>query len=271
MAWQVMSIPLLLVSSSHSEVGPAVDNVVDKNDGHDGHDVHADDSITTTTNTTTHTNTNTATTNQNENKNNRKNTIATRMILKLLGRIMMVQLLLFTLLASWSLFKRYHPTQNCYHHGIVIADGHDLDVSTSTNTTRTTATTNNNNVNNWTTKNMMMNQGGLPYTISNAPNYDTEQLSQRYQYFDVYSLPIQSLYSQVHWTSHGSIPLPLHIIRRFQNGTVMALMGYEVDQVRNDPITGQEVSVPITWTYNHHYMAVRKVTTVLPVVGTVIR
>ena len=36
----------------------------------------------------------------------------------------------------------------------------------------------------------------------------------------------------------------------------MALMGYEVDRVRNDPTTGKEVSVPITWAYNHHYMVV---------------
>jgi hypothetical protein len=242
MAWQVMSIPLLLVSSSHSEVGPAVGDVVDKNDGYDGHDVHDDDDSITTTTTTTHTtNTTTATNNQNENEN-----VVTCMM-NLIRRIMIVELLVFTLLASWVSYKDHHPTQ----------------------TTTTAATDEYMPLIPY--KKLMMNRGGLPYTISNAPNYDTEQLSQRYQYFDMYSLPIQSVYSQVHWTSHGSIPLPLHIIRRFQNGTVMALMGYEVDQVRNDPITGLEVSVPITWTYNHHYMAVSKVTTVLPVVGTVIR
>lgn len=103
-----------------------------------------------------------------------------------------------------------------------------------------------------------MNQGGLPYRIANAPDFDTEELSKLYDYFDVYSLPIKTLYSQVHWTSHGAIPLPDHIIDRFQDGKVMALMGYEVDQVRDDPVTGEEVSVPITWAYNHHYIAVRK-------------
>jgi hypothetical protein len=101
-----------------------------------------------------------------------------------------------------------------------------------------------------------MNQGGLPYRISNAPNFDTDELSKSYEYFDMYSLPIKTLYSQVHWTSHGPIKFPDHIIERFQDGKVMALMGYEVDQVRIDPETGREESVPITWAYNHHYMVV---------------
>jgi hypothetical protein len=230
---------MLLVSSSHTEVGPAVDDVVDKNDGHDGHDVHDDDSITTTTTTTTTHTTNTTTATNIEDEFEK----VVQCMIKLVGRILMVGTLLFTIWFSWAVFKSHHPTDGATDEYKPLLPY----------------------------KILMMNRGGLPYTISNAPNYDTEQLSQRYKYFDVYSLPIQSVYSQVHWTSHGSIPLPLHIIQRFQNGTVMALMGYEVDQVRNDPITGQEVSVPITWTYNHHYMAVSKVTTVLPVVGTVIR
>jgi len=101
-----------------------------------------------------------------------------------------------------------------------------------------------------------MNAGGLPYRISNAPAYDTEALSRTTEYFDMYSLPIKTLYSQVHRTSHGGLKLPENIIERFQGGKVMALMAYEVDQVRNDPTTGQEVSVPLTWAYNHHYMVV---------------
>ncbi|KAL3928147.1 MAG: hypothetical protein SGARI_005125 [Bacillariaceae sp.] len=82
-----------------------------------------------------------------------------------------------------------------------------------------------------------MNQGGLPYTIANAPTYDTEELSKSYEYFDVYSLPIKPLYSEVHWTSHGHLPLPDEVIQRFENGKVMALMGYEVDQVLEQPVT----------------------------------
>ena len=101
-----------------------------------------------------------------------------------------------------------------------------------------------------------MNQGGVPYRIANAPTYDIEELAKSYEYFDVYSLPIKTLYSEVHWTSHGNQPLPDALTKRFEN-KVMALMGYEVDQVRTDPETGEEVSMPITWAYNHHYMAVR--------------
>jgi hypothetical protein len=100
-----------------------------------------------------------------------------------------------------------------------------------------------------------MNEGGVPYSIANAPYYDTEELAKSYEYFDVYSLPIKTLYSQVHWTSHGNLPLPDDVIKRYEDGKVMALMGYEVDQVRTDPKTGEEVSLPITWAYNHHYIA----------------
>ncbi|VEU35647.1 unnamed protein product [Pseudo-nitzschia multistriata] len=97
------------------------------------------------------------------------------------------------------------------------------------------------------------------------------------RFFDVYSRPIRSVYSQVHWTSHGTIPLPRPVVDRYGGkgaGTkaerssgampeardepatdTMAVVGYEVDQVRIDPSTGREVPVPITWAYNHHYMA----------------
>ncbi len=108
-----------------------------------------------------------------------------------------------------------------------------------------------------------MNGGGLAYGIANAPDYDTEWILKdpTVQFFDAYSKPIRSLYSQVHWTSHGDISLPENVVQRYDNnndeGTTdtMAILGYEVDQVRIDPQTGKEVSVPITWAYNHHYMA----------------
>jgi hypothetical protein len=100
-----------------------------------------------------------------------------------------------------------------------------------------------------------MNQGGLPYQIANAETFDTEYLAANTTYFDVYSLPIRTLYSQVHWTGHGDIPLPPAIVEGFSNGKVLAMVGYEVDQVRLDEATGEEVSVPISWAYNHHYCA----------------
>lgn len=112
-------------------------------------------------------------------------------------------------------------------------------------------------------KRSWMNSGGLPYRIANAPDFDTEWILKdpTVMFFDSYSRPIKSLYSQVHWTSHGNIPLPNDIVQRYDGSNAqtksdtIAVVGYEIDQVRIDPDTGQEISVPITWAYNHHYMA----------------
>ena len=88
-----------------------------------------------------------------------------------------------------------------------------------------------------------MNQGGA-YKIANSDTFDTEYADDR-EYFEVYSKPIKTLYSQVHWVSHFNIPLPQDIIDRFDGGKIMAVTGYEVDQVRRLE-SGEEVSVPIT-------------------------
>ena len=68
------------------------------------------------------------------------------------------------------------------------------------------------------------------------------------------------LRSQNFWTDQGNNPIPAHIVERFK-GKVMAITGYEQDQVMVTPV-GQpgvnpekDVSVPINWAYNHHYMA----------------
>ena len=62
------------------------------------------------------------------------------------------------------------------------------------------------------------------------------------------------------WTDQGNQPLPKEIVDRF-DGKVMAIVGYEADQVMVQP-TGKpgadptkDVSVPINWAYDHHYMA----------------
>lgn len=70
------------------------------------------------------------------------------------------------------------------------------------------------------------------------------------EYFEMYGPVITSLYSQVVWTTYQPIPLPADIVERF-DGKPMAIVGMESDQVRNG--THGEVSVPITWSYNHHY------------------
>jgi hypothetical protein len=90
------------------------------------------------------------------------------------------------------------------------------------------------------------------YKIGNSDRFDTEYQG---EFFDVYSKPISTLYSEVHWMSHGNLPLPQDIVERFENGKVMAVTGYEVDQVMTDPDSGEDRSVPITWAYNHHYTA----------------
>jgi hypothetical protein len=79
--------------------------------------------------------------------------------------------------------------------------------------------------------------------------------------FDVYVGPITSFYSQVWWAALPEARLPDHIRRRF-NDTAMAIIGYEVDQVRrkgdkdrDGSILPEDISVPINVAYNHHHDA----------------
>eukprot|EP00750_Incisomonas_marina_P031514 INCI8217.1.p1 GENE.INCI8217.1~~INCI8217.1.p1 ORF type:complete len:885 (+),score=119.99 INCI8217.1:128-2782(+) len=91
-------------------------------------------------------------------------------------------------------------------------------------------------------------------------NYNDDYASKGMEYFDVWAPEIATQYAQVFWTSQGTLPLPDEIVKRFE-GKVIAITGYEQDQVMVTP-TGQpgvnpdkDVSVPINWAYNHHYMA----------------
>lgn len=97
------------------------------------------------------------------------------------------------------------------------------------------------------------------YTIANPlPGSDTTFSTNSWdypggvEYFDVYSPPITTHYSQVWWTMMQSVPIPEDIAKRF-DGKVMAITGMEHDQVQKTP--DGDVSVPITWQYNHHYGA----------------
>lgn len=69
-------------------------------------------------------------------------------------------------------------------------------------------------------------------------------------YFDVYSPTIKTLYSQVFWKSLPPVDLPEDIVKRF-DGKGMAVVGFEMDQVRRTD--KGDVSVPITVAYNHHF------------------
>lgn len=68
--------------------------------------------------------------------------------------------------------------------------------------------------------------------------------------FDVYSPPVKTLYSQVFWKALDPVDLPEDIVKRF-DGKGMAVVGFELDQVRQTP--SGDVSVPLTVTYNHHF------------------
>ena len=88
-----------------------------------------------------------------------------------------------------------------------------------------------------------MNQGGPAYAISNPPgstlgwqgtagSYSTEfenNVEGEVEHFDVYG-EVQTLYSQVYWTRNSPVKLPPELVSRFA-GKVMAITGYEVDQV----------------------------------------
>jgi hypothetical protein len=92
-----------------------------------------------------------------------------------------------------------------------------------------------------------------------ASNFNDDYASKGHEYFDVWAPELATEYAQVFWTSQGTLPLPDDVVKRFA-GKVIAITGYEQDQVMVTP-TGQpgvnpelDVSVPINWAYNHHYM-----------------
>lgn len=136
----------------------------------------------------------------------------------------------------------------------------------------------------------VMNKGGIPYKISNPPGstanwrgtpgkYSTEftkNVRGSVEYFDVYG-EVQTQYSQVYWTRNDPVPLPPALVERFK-GKVMAITGYEVDQVTHtgpemgprrsaaagDALSGfacypscdaSDKSVPSYNAYNHHYFS----------------
>ena len=110
------------------------------------------------------------------------------------------------------------------------------------------------------------------YVISKTPNggdpskYNTDWSQYKnelggVEYFEMYAGPFTSLYSQVWWAALPEVQLPDDIKRRF-NDSAMAIIGYEVDQVRrkgdtdvDGSILKEDISVPINVAYNHHHDA----------------
>eukprot|EP00912_Choanoflagellata_sp_UC4_P000200 UC4_evm5s127 len=73
------------------------------------------------------------------------------------------------------------------------------------------------------------------------------------RYLEAYSDEISTQYSQVWWTMGGLYNFSTEVQREF-DGEVMAIVGYEFDQVIQNQ-DGTEQPVPVTWSYNHHYSA----------------
>eukprot|EP00939_MAST-03C_sp_MAST-3C-sp1_P001438 g1438.t1 len=89
--------------------------------------------------------------------------------------------------------------------------------------------------------------------------FNVDYASKGHEFFDVYSPELATHYGEVFWTDQGNNPIPQDIIDRFKGKTI-AITGYEFDQVMVIP-TGEpgkypeeDVSVPINWAYDHHYM-----------------
>lgn len=70
--------------------------------------------------------------------------------------------------------------------------------------------------------------------------------------FDVHTSEMSTLYSQVWWKPHPPAALPKEIVAKY-NGSRMAIVGWEIDQVQRT--ADGDVSVPISASYNHHYVS----------------
>jgi len=119
------------------------------------------------------------------------------------------------------------------------------------------------------------------YVMSSTPGGRGGLFPKRYadypggaEHYDTYSPPMSTLYSQVWWKPLAPTQMPAEMIQKYK-GKGMAIIGWEIDQVRR--VKGKngslvDVSVPISATYNHHYVShvigskakFRKVENVLP-------
>ena len=98
------------------------------------------------------------------------------------------------------------------------------------------------------------------FVLSQTPGADMSKYPKAYkdypggaESFDVYSPPITTLYSQVWWSPLAPAPFPDDIVKKYA-GKGMAIVGWEIDQVRKGAgPNGEDVSVPISASYNHHY------------------
>ncbi|KAK3243851.1 hypothetical protein CYMTET_29564 [Cymbomonas tetramitiformis] len=97
------------------------------------------------------------------------------------------------------------------------------------------------------------------YVFSSTPGGTPGLFPKRYadypggaEHYDVYSPPISTLYSQVWWSPLAPVALPEAMVKNYA-GKGMAIIGWEIDQVRRT--SNGDVSVPISASYNHHYVS----------------
>ena len=97
------------------------------------------------------------------------------------------------------------------------------------------------------------------YPLSKTPGGKASHIKRFADYpggvesFEVYSPPMTTLYSQVWWAPLAPAPFPASIVKKYA-GKGMAIVGWEIDQVRKGAgPDGEDVSVPISASYNHHY------------------
>jgi hypothetical protein len=98
------------------------------------------------------------------------------------------------------------------------------------------------------------------YLLSQTPGGDATQQKfptqyknypRGVKYFDVLSPQFSTLYSQVWWSGLEPVDIPAEVVQRYAGGKAMAVVGFEMDQVRVTP--AGHVSVPINVAYNHHF------------------
>ena len=104
-------------------------------------------------------------------------------------------------------------------------------------------------------------KGGAAVNGSTAWSTEFKNYPGGVEYFEVLAGPVKTTYSEVFWTGLPAVQLPAELVQRF-DGKVMAVVGFEADQVRrkgdkdfDGSILKEDVSVPINVAYNHHYGA----------------
>lgn len=99
------------------------------------------------------------------------------------------------------------------------------------------------------------NKSSVPY-FSEHTGYinavNGNRVTHRGEYFEVVTKPLILTYAQVWWDFVPTFPFPPEIVKRFE-GKTMAITGFENAMSRIDNETGEELPVPCSDLYNHHW------------------